>query len=93
MNIIKLDKRYKGSDKWKYLIELFGPAKSSAFHEVRAWCWQTWGPSKELDDWLKDSSSELIHNEHWCWKNDQYVYRRIYLREDAEFIVAKLRWL
>lgn len=66
--------------------------------EVREWCWETWGASKELDSWLTDRNlainemDKLVgHNAQWCWQNDTYS-TRIYLATDKELNWYKLRW-
>jgi hypothetical protein len=72
-------------------------ASRQLFNSWRAWCWESWGASKELEDWLDDviyrgEAHELqSHNEHWSWTNtmDQ---SRIYLRGDAELTLFLLKW-
>jgi len=95
MKIKKLDKRNNGYGQFKY----YAKPTSQGMHEVRAWCWDTWGSSKELGEWLGDNVSlavNLFHqthcfNKHWCWQNDQY-YCRIYLRTDEELAFFQLKW-
>lgn len=100
----KLDKRNTGFGHWTYYINR--PSRNSLisypslyesqqiFFAWREWCWQTWGPSKELVDWLEDTrqtTEAVSHNKHWCFQNDQYS-TRIYLRTDKELSMFLLRW-
>jgi hypothetical protein len=103
MLIKKLDKRNKGHEYFKYYIKTSYPVqtKDPDYHELRAWMWQTWGPSKELVDWIDDENEKhrlvtyrkniSCQNEHWCWQNDDY-YSRLYLTGDDELVLFKLRW-
>jgi len=75
---------------------IFGLQESyQKFYEWRNWCWQTWGPSKELQHWLEDlrnpNQLAVSHNEQWCWQNDEYA-TRIYLRTDKELSIFLLKW-
>jgi hypothetical protein len=103
---IELDARYKGYPSWKYFvprpnrISLMGTMtrydSTQLFHSWREWCWQTWGASKELQDWHDDlttrpNSNMVSHSENWCWINDS-TSTRIYLRGDAELVLFLLRW-
>lgn len=99
----KLDKRNTGHNHWGYYINRPKRHYNSTFtlHQSqqvffnwREWCWSTWGPSKELVDWLEDrrqTTEPVSHNEHWCFQNDQYA-TRIYLRTDKELSLFLLRW-
>lgn len=104
----KMDARYKGYPDWQYFIGR--PERTSRFFHTptryasmqiflqwRRWCWETWGPSKELTEWLDDVITPRTvvapedHNLHWCWVNDQYS-TRIYLRTDSELTLFLLKW-
>ena len=100
----KLDRRNTGYGIWTYYINkprtgssiVFGLHESyQKFHEWRNWCWQTWGPSKELPSWLEDlrnpNTIAVSHNENWCWQNDQFA-TRIYLRTDKDLSLFLLKW-
>lgn len=103
MLIKKLDRRNKGHGYFKYYVRTTYPLKITDpdYHEIRAWMWQTWGPSKELVDWLDDDNEQYrltsnrkkisCQNEHWCWQNDEY-YSRLYMKGDEELVLFKLRW-
>lgn len=102
MEIKKLDKRNVGYGNFKYYVKfsiLLNAKSNLNFHEVRAWCWDTWGASKELSEWLEDNyqrksnpiKPQICQNDHWAWQNDNY-YCRIYLRTDQEMVFFRLRW-
>jgi hypothetical protein len=93
----KLDARFKGYSDWKYVIS---PKRGQTmvsrrqdFLRIREWCWNTWGPSKEIDFWLDDKkvAEALGQNAHWAWQNDLYN-ARIYLRTDKELAQFYLTW-
>jgi hypothetical protein len=95
IEVKKLDKRNKGCDQFKYYIRTNGLTGPQVFHEIREWCWQTWGSSKEIFEWLNDQNRLTpvsCQNAHWTWQNDDY-YRRIYLRTDQEYTMFNLRWM
>lgn len=100
----KLDRRNTGFHEWTYYIDrpfmingnhitLYDSQQE--FFRWREWCWKTWGPSKELNDWLEDlrhpSLDMISHNEHWCWQHSDYN-TRIYLRNDKELSIFLLQW-
>jgi hypothetical protein len=95
--IQKLDKRHTGETSFKYYIQA-PTANSKEYYDIRAWCWETWGPSKELHFWLNDARMSWgqpekvsCQNEHWCWLTDAY-HPRLYFRTDKELVLFKLRW-
>ena len=108
----KLDKRNTGSGEWAYYItihaghtqhpinkDLVWYLVRNQYQEIREWCWQTWGSSKELNEWLRSNfhlmtngENSPCQNAHWCWITDQ-SYSRIYFRTDKEIMLFKLRWL
>jgi hypothetical protein len=98
IKIVKLDKRNTGYGKFKYVIYSVS-IYSKEFLDIRAWMWETWGASKEIKEWMRDSNipffakEQLLscQNEYWCWQNDGY-YRRLYLQTDKELMLFKLRW-
>lgn len=98
MKITKLDRRHAGFNHWKYHISMpyHGQiiVNKMKFLEMRVWCWDTWGPSKELDEYTASDIFDGINcsNEYWCWLSDKHGRRRIYLRDDPELEVFVLRW-
>ena len=103
INIKKTDKRNTGHPHFKFFITLteYSPYRNrtcqNLFFEIREWAWTTWGASKELHDWVDDmywTNPPIIpkcQNEHWCWLNDNKYYR-IFLKDEAELMLFKLRW-
>lgn len=89
----KVDKRNTGYPEWKYIINYPGYVRQQMFYKWREWCWQTWGPSKEIDAWKKDMNdpNAVSQNSNWCFQHDQYSIR-IYLRSDKDLSMFLLRW-
>lgn len=89
MKISKLDKRFSGSPYFKYYTDLPKHADVNFFN-VRAWCWQTWGPSKSFYDWnnthyyLQSDRYDVCQNSNWCWIDSDERYRILFKeREDV----------
>jgi hypothetical protein len=87
MNIITLDARFKGYHKFKYAIELHGQHAVKTFHEMRVWCWETFGPSTERDSALKMRESVWT----WSWIVEDTT-TRIYFKDSEELTMFKLKW-
>ena len=90
-----------GHDVWQYVAQpvqtLAGykgvAQRMSDLHEMRDWCWQTYGPSCELTHWMAMAANGLApHNDHWCWHTD-FDNFKIYLRTEKEANWFKLKWL
>jgi hypothetical protein len=79
----KLDKRHKGHTRFKYYAS-FRSTNLLDFVKVRNWCWQTWGPSAELD-------IQGLSNQKWAWTHNDYN-TRIYLISDTEYQWFVLKW-
>ena len=69
------------------------------FVEARNFCWQTYGPSTELETYgaVKGLAGGRLHNPHWAWrfgshpiKNPEEGY--IYLKGDEELEFFKLKF-
>ena len=90
-----LDSRYSGYGTWKYQIKsLATVSKRKYFLDWRTWCWESWGPSKELVSYTQDDLYDGVHssNSHWCWSTDR-LHASIYLRSDIEATAFSLKWL
>ena len=96
--IVKMDRRHAGHPYFAYYLK--PTSTDDNFHNIRAWCWETWGPSKGLYDWTRlasDLSNTLFkvetddrcQNPHWCWLEDQYR-RRIMFASAEEVALYKL---
>lgn len=100
LKIKKTDGRYAGHNIFAYVVDV--KAGSQGFpslyrlinlHEVRQWCWTTWGPGCEREHYLE--MLRLKHheglNEHWCWHTD-YGETKIYLRTEKDLTWFRLKW-
>ena len=108
LKVTKTNGKYNCYPEFKYAMSVDYSKRAPSRNEgillkqewftVREWCWETWGASKELEDWLIDSHlainemDKLVgHNAHWCWQNNNYS-TKIYLATDKELNWFKLRW-
>lgn len=97
-NIIltRLDRRHSGYGKFNYFASipfLHSPLladRDEIFCNWRIWCWDTWGPSCELECYniVKNYS-----NKHWCWEQWEKRGMRIYLADEQDASAFTLRWL
>jgi hypothetical protein len=99
IEVKKTDKRHTGSDRFKYYVDIKWTdyAKEhklvmEKFFEIRQWCWETWGPSREVDQYSsKEGSWTADQNLSWSWINDQHR-ARIYLGSKDEAAFFTLKW-
>ena len=93
----KTDRRYTGHEYFQYFVDL-PRSGENGFHLVRNWCWETWGPSKELDEWILDHDTQpVVHgsympstnNPHWCWSKYEGK-RRIMFQSREEVALFNL---
>jgi hypothetical protein len=93
--LTKLDKRHTGNKNWRYMVtwdrRTKYPEGRKEFYDWRTWCWETWGPSKEIDGYLDMFDGVHCENAHWCWESTEYRVR-IFLRTDIEAELFLLRW-
>jgi hypothetical protein len=95
MKLTKLDRRHLGYPYWlMYIRKPTGRDGKRVFLEWREWCWNTWGASKEINEFNQNDlfNGTLSSNPHWCWQNDRFN-TRIYLKSDVEVTLFALRWL
>lgn len=85
MKIKKLDKRYAGGNLFDYCIDFLHYKDGELFCDVRAWCWETWGPGREL------KFITMPNARKWAFLTDSHR-TRIYLLGDEEYAWFKLRW-
>lgn len=85
MKIIKLDKRYAGADYFKYGVPFYRNNKDK-FIEIREWCWQTFGPSCELEHYHFYTEPKV-----WAWEVSQWN-TRIYFKTDKELNWFRLKY-
>lgn len=86
MKITKLDKRHAGGYAFKYCVN-FTYKDSQRYADQRAWCWETWGASTELEFYGRTNPK----NPHWAWICDNHRVR-LYLATDREASHYLLRW-
>lgn len=92
--IIKSDGRRLGYPHFKYQIIIINPlANYPLFYKIKEWCWENWGSSKLMHDWITDYTDKdaVCQNSSWAWTIDRYT-RKIYLRTDEELSYFKLVW-
>lgn len=95
MKVKKTDRRFKGFPAFKYSLDLQHYGNKN-FFEVREWCWQTFGASKEIQAFDEDNRLKQFennsHNSKWCWHYDGWT-RRIYFATDKEANWFSLKWI
>lgn len=99
IKVKRTDRRHTGSDQFQFYIEIKKDtwderfAVREQFYELRLWCWDTWGPSRELNqyslDFLESVPKDL--NKNWSWLNDEYR-QRLYLATRDEAALFTLKW-
>lgn len=100
IKVKRTDKRMTGHNKFKYYIDIKYDRNESfdsmpvleKFFEIRQWCWETWGASREVDE-LNDrlNSWQGDKNPHWAWINDAHR-ARLYLATIDEAALFTLKW-
>lgn len=98
IKIRKTDARFTGFNRFKYYVKIkpvYNESAMEEFFKLRAWCWETWGPAREVDapvpkDHIENKFQDDI-NDCWSWLNDEYR-ARIYLRDKDEVALFQLKW-
>ena len=89
MLIQKLDNRFRGHEFFEFAI-VFRVEEIPQFVTAREWCWETMGPSTELENhWVNT-------NHDWAWECNVSTVRptaRIYLKSNKELVYFNLKWL
>ena len=96
--IRKTDSRFTGADRFKYYVRMspeFSESAIEEFFRLRVWCWETWGPAREVSstiakDYIANKFTDDL-NDNWSWLNDDYR-ARIYLKGKDEVAMFRLRW-
>ena len=97
IKVKKTDKRHTAFDRFGYYVEIKRDdwaerfAVNEKFYELRLWCWETWGPSREVDQYSLDFENPVDKNNHWSWINDQYR-SRLYLANPEDAAYFTLKW-
>lgn len=85
----RLTRQYNGYGSFKYLIQptLFNQNTTrQQLAKWREWCWETWGPSRELL-WAMTETPGVT----WAW-DTEHDNKRIYLKDDAELVLFQLKF-
>jgi hypothetical protein len=85
MKLKKLDRRMNGYGDFKHKVEYRKRIDRAKFIQIRAWCWEQWGPSSEYEFWDSDV------NPAWCWIVDEWGMK-ILLASDKEAQWYILKW-
>jgi hypothetical protein len=88
MKIKKLTRQYAGSGDFTHMVGYI-VKDAPEFVEHRQWCWETWGPSCELDYLYRIGDKR---NTRWCWMSDDNGRIRIYFATSNEASHFALRW-
>lgn len=100
LKIKKTDARYAGNKVFDYVVDVKSDSRGlpslyrlEHFHEVREWCWTTWGPSIEREHYLEMLRLKYQGkmNEHWSW-HSEHGDTKIYLRTEKELTWFRLKW-
>lgn len=98
IEVKRTDKRHTAYSNFKYYVKIKHDEWSERhltrekFFELRQWCWETWGPSREADQYSDIAEAYLEdQNPAWAWLNDQYR-ARLYLCGKEEAAHFALKW-
>lgn len=98
IKVRKTDKRHTAHNRFAYYVEIKAvePLEyklvMEKFFELRQWCWETWGASREVDQYssLEGGWSE-DQNPLWAWVNDDHR-ARIYIAKPEQAAHFTLKW-
>jgi hypothetical protein len=98
IEVKRTDKRHLGSNRFKYYVDI-RPVEwhnhkliIEKFFELRQWCWETWGPSREVDQYDSIEGAWTGDQNHaWSWINDDHR-TRLYLHDKEEATHFALKW-
>ena len=98
IEVRKTDKRHLANDRFKYYVDIstadWAERKliMEKFFELRQWCWENWGPSREVTAYSDIEGCWLADQNHaWSWVNDEHR-ARLYLCGKEEATYFALRW-
>lgn len=86
MRINELDGRFKGHQYFDYYASLNKYTELELFQEAREWCWNSFGPSSEVEIIM-----ELKQQPKWCWDFNLY-HCRILFRDEATMNWFRLKY-
>lgn len=100
IKLLQLDGRHLGHKVFKYSVKLrYNVDSEEDFVKIREWCWNSYGPSRELDLCLDPRYNQTLGEPIWSWHapRTSYLnsrpYPRIYLATDKEAAIFLLRWV
>lgn len=100
IQLTTLDGRYLGHEVFNYSITLrYNVDSETDFVKVREWCWNVFGPSREIDLCLDPRYNQALGDPRWSWHSPRTSYMnsrprpRIYLATDREAAEFLLRWV
>ena len=94
--IKKMDARYNGHRHFSHLVDYGGKYGGSlTFQQHRAWLWNTYGPSCEIEAWIRlgkhhTEAIDCISNE-WAW-NTEFGNRKLYIGSDEALACFTLKF-
>jgi hypothetical protein len=93
MKMKKLTRQYTGYGTFKYVVE-YTKWDIVQFNQHRQWCWETWGPSCELDFSLRLINLQPAdRNEKWAWLTNLDIPKiRIYFASTEQASHFLLKW-
>jgi hypothetical protein len=99
-----LDWRFSAYPHFKHYVEEkerwvragVDPLPDVNFFNLREWCWETFGPSKEFRYWQAHKNPNVIptkrsNNAQWCW-DTEFGKQRIYFTDEA-LVLFNLKWI
>jgi hypothetical protein len=91
----KTSPQWRAHPQFLYCIEFDRISYQQAVEDFTTgliWCWESLGPSIDLQSWKALSKSKDV-NTTWCWENQTTVHaNRIYLYSSKEVDAFLLKW-
>lgn len=86
----KLDSRFNGSKNFTHMIEYTGSIRDRTFlfMQQRQWCWETFGPSSELEFYPLLPDMDVLTD--WAWQTSHGLIR-LYFNE-KQLAWFKIKW-
>jgi hypothetical protein len=87
MKTIKLDARYNGFTRFRYMAKC-DHTEQELFCQIRQWCWEQWGPSCEqsLISFLEEKPTK------WSW-DSEHGNLRVLMATEKEYQWFLLKWV
>jgi hypothetical protein len=99
VTVKKTDRRHTAANNYKYFVDIRADNYTERglilekFYEIRAWCWETWGPTREATETrAQENSWDGDKNENWSFINDRWR-ARIYLGNKDAAAYFTLKWI